>query len=398
MKFKLLFVLFIFFNNLLDLQAQDAKEILQKTYNKCQSIENGYYEMTRYFKLMNSRDTSKSNTTCYFDKLKNDDLNLSAFRYDDGDISIYNGNELVSGRIYDSTAIIFSKSLWPEPLERDTHRFSFFTPFTNIKYPTIQHDADFNDKHFSFKLIGEEKIEKDYCYHVQVNTFYDNEVSEDMRTIAIKYDYWIKKSEFLPIQYSIIYTTVLQKDTAYQYEKNIVTKYEINNLKDKNLFSLKSFPQYYKLKNYVPANAPLLLPKNTVAPNWELLSLKDEKINLKNLKGKLVLLDFFTKSCYPCMLSMPGLPALHEKYKKKGLRVIGINIFDKKEDGIIDFISKHGISYSVLLGGKDVGVNYNVSGIPTVYLIDKNGMIIFSIDGYEKKQELEIETLIKANL
>lgn len=398
MKLKLLFVLFIILNTTGDLQAQDAKEILQKTYNKCQSIENGYYEMTRYFKLMNSRDTSKSNTTCYFDKLKNDDLNLSAFRYDDGDISIYNGNELVSGRIYDSTAIIFSKSLWPEPLERDARRFSFFTPFTNIKYPTIQHDADFNDKHFFFKLIGEEKIENDFCYHVQVNTFYDNEVSEDMRTIAIKYDYWIKKSEFLPIQYSIIYTTVLQKDTAYQYEKNIVTKYEINNLKDKNLFALKSFPDYYKLKDYVPANAPLLLPKNTVAPNWELLSLQDEKINLKNLKGKLVLLDFFTKSCYPCMLSMPGLQALHEKYKKKGLKIIGINIFDKKEDGIIDFISKHGITYTVLLGGKDVGVNYNVSGIPTVYLIDKNGKIIYSIDGYEKKQELVLEDIIKLNL
>ena len=70
------------------------------------------------------------------------------------------------------------------------------------------------------------------------------------------------------------------------------------------------------------------------------------------LKGKLVLIDFFTKSCYPCMLALLGLQALHKKYKSKGLNVIGINIYDKKEDGIIPFLSKRGITYPVLLGGK----------------------------------------------
>ncbi len=398
MKPRLFFIFLIIVNTTIDLQSQNVKDILQKTYNKCQSIENGYYEMTRYFKFMDFKDTSKSNSTCYFKKLKNDDLNLSAFRYQNGEISIYNGDELVLVQPWDSTAIILSKKLWAKKIERESFRFSFFTPFTNQKYPIVQHDSDFNNKKYVFKLIGEENLKNDTCFHVQVNTFYDEDISENMRTIEIEYNYWIKRSDFMPIQYSIVYTNVLQNDTTYQYEKNILNKYEINNLKDENLFSLNSIPTFYKLKDYIPTIAPLLLPNNTAAPNWELFSLKNKKINLQDLKGKLVLLDFFTKSCYPCMLALPGLQTLHEKYKTKGLKVIGINIYDKKEEGIITFLSKHGITYTVLLGGKDVGINYNVSGIPTVYLIDKNGKIIFSFDGYEKKQEQILENIIKQNL
>lgn len=358
----------------------------------------GYYEMTRYFKFMNSMDTSKSNSTCYFKKLKTDDLNLPAFRYDNGDISLYTGNELVEAQSWDSTAIIFSKNSWSKKIEKESYRFNFFLPLTNEKYPIVQHDSDFSTKSNFFKLVGEENLKNDTCYHIQVNALYNDDISENLRTIKIEYNYWIKKSDFLPIQYSIVYTNVLKNDTTFQYEKNVLTKYDLNIFNDKNVFSLTSIPQFYKLRDYIPTNSSLLLPNDTIAPNWELLSIKNKKINLHGLKGKIVLLDFFTKSCYPCMLALPGLETLHEKYKKKGLKVIGIDIFDKKEDGIVTFLLKHNITYTILLGGKDVGISYNVSGIPTVYLIDKNGKIIFSIVGYEKGQEKKLERLIELNL
>jgi thiol-disulfide isomerase/thioredoxin len=397
MKLRLLLIIFIFFNKTVALRAQIVEEILQKTYIKCQSINYGYYEMTRFFKFMDSKDTSKSNSTCYFKKLINDDLNLPVFRYDNGDISLYTGNELVEIQSWNRTAIILSKDLWSKKIERESRRFNFYAPLTNQKYPIIQHDSDFNNKKYIFKLIGVENFKNDNCYHVQVNN-YNSDISEDMKTIAIEYNYWIKKSDFMPIQYSIEYTNVFHNDTTYQFEKNVLDKYEINILKDENIFALNSLPPTYKLKDYIPTNSPKLLPNDTIAPNWELLSLKNEKINLKDLRGQLVMIDFFTKSCYPCMLALPGLQSIHEKYKTRGLKVIGINIYDKKEDCINTFLSKHGITYTVLLGGKDVGINYNVSGIPTIYLIDKNGKIIFSIDGYEKGQEEILERLIKMNL
>ena len=112
-----------------------------------------------------------------------------------------------------------------------------------------------------------------------------------------------------------------------------MNKYGINNLKDENILTLNTIPAYYKTKNYALYKSPELLKKETIAPNWELLSLIDEKISLNSLQGQVVLIDFFYKSCFPCMQALPALQALSVKYNGKGLRVIGIDPYDKKEDG-----------------------------------------------------------------
>src|SRR6185503_1959515 len=129
----------------------------------------------------------------------------------------------------------------------------------------------------------------------------------------------------------------------YQYEIDVLNKYEINNLKDESILTLGSIPSYYKLKDYVPYKSAEPLPKDTLAPSWQLLSLADEKISLTELKGKLVLIDFFYKSCYPCMQALPASQTLNEKYKDKGLRIIGIDPYDKKEDDIAAFLAKRGV-------------------------------------------------------
>ena len=61
--------------------GQNPTEILQNSYLKCQSIQNGYYEMTKYKKYMTEKDTVKTSFNCYFKKLKNDSLYSSAFHY-----------------------------------------------------------------------------------------------------------------------------------------------------------------------------------------------------------------------------------------------------------------------------------------------------------------------------
>ena len=185
----------------------------------------------------------------------------------------------------------------------------------------------------------------------------------------------------------------------YQFEKNVLRKYELNNLKDETPLSLSSVPPYIRLKDYVPYKRPELLPNDTIAPNWSLLSLKDDTISLSDLKGDLVLIDFFYKSCHPCMLALPALQNLHEKFESKGLRIVGIDPFDtKEEDDIDNFLAKRGVTYTILLGGKDVAKEYHVSGYPTIYLIDKKGKTIYSQVGYGEDTEDKLEEIIKENL
>ncbi|HRW21671.1 MAG TPA: hypothetical protein P5509_06840, partial [Bacteroidales bacterium] len=59
----------------------NAEDILKKSYEKCQSIENGYYEMTSYMKYMSNNDTTSSSYTCYFKKLADDSIYSAAFHY-----------------------------------------------------------------------------------------------------------------------------------------------------------------------------------------------------------------------------------------------------------------------------------------------------------------------------
>ena len=386
------------------LLAQDAQQILQKSFDQCQSVRNGYYEMTRYWKSMTKKDTSVSSFTCYFKKLDHDTIFSSAFHMQyfskrdyTGD-ALYTGDDFVTTSKKDSTARIMSKAKWAEEINNIAHNYKFYTPFTSIKSSPMLHDSAFLDTTNSFRLLGEEMINGTSCYRVQVNQIAKHDSTDMMQVLRIEYHFWIHKEDFLPYQYSTSIDIAMNNDTMNQYELERLNKFDINHLQNDSLLTLSSIPNYYQLKDYVPWKSPALLPLDTIAPPWELISLKEEKVNLKDLKGQLVLIDFFYKSCYPCMQALPALQALSEKYKDKGLRVIGIDPFDTKEDDMGTFLSKRGITYTVLMDGKDVATSYHVSGYPTMYLVGKTGKIIFVQEGYGKDVDKTLDEIIEKNL
>ena len=381
------------------------EEILKKSFDKCQTIENGYYEMKHYMKYMSNKDTTLQIYKCYFNKLKDDSIYSSAFHYQmfseneyKRDV-LYTGDHFVNYSKNDSTGSIMSKKLWAKDIKSYSHNYTFYSPLVNKESYPLPKDSLFLDKKHVFEFIGEDTINNIPCYHIKMNIIPENDSTEMMKTLRAENNYWINKQDYIPIQYTIAYDLVMNNDTMYQFEKNVLTKYELNNLKSETQLELSSIPSYINLEDYKPYKSPELLPKDTIAPNWSLISLKDKTVNLSDYKGKLVLIDFFYKSCYPCMLALPALQDLHEKYNDKSLEVIGIDPYDTKEkDDIDNFLAKRSITYTILLGGKDVAKEYHVSGYPTMYLIDKNGKIILSQVGYGEGVEEELEKIIKENL
>ena len=384
--------------------AQDPKDILKKTIEKCLSVRNGYYEMTKYTKFMTRKDTMNNSYICHFKKLQDDSLFSSAFHNKQffngkflGEI-IYTGEELIRTNPEDSTATIMSKKLWSADIESIRHNFIFYSPLTAHQVYPFKNDSDFSDKKHLINYIGEEKVNNVDCFHIKVDDPPQDDMSGMMKTIKTEYHYWISKLDFIPIQYSLTYAFVSMKDTMYQYEKYILNKFELNTLNDETILTLNSIPSYLKINDYVPYKSPEPMPKDTIAPNWHLPSLTGDTINLTDLKGHLVLIDFFYRSCYPCMLALPSLESLYEKYKDKGLCVIGIDPYDKKEDDMPAFLAKRGITYPVLLGGQNVAKEYRISGYPTIYFIDKKGKVIHHQVGYGPGLEFVIEDLIKKHL
>jgi hypothetical protein len=294
----------------------NAEDILRKSYEKCQSIENGYYEMTHYMKYMSTKDTSSSSYSCYFRKLPNDSIYSTAFHYQsyyEGDYSsdvLYTGDDFVNYSKKDSTGEIMTKTLWAKDIKSYSHNYTFYSPITNQKSYPLPADSAIIDNKNVFEYVGEEIINNISCFHVKMNTIPENDSTEMIKALKIERNFWISKQDYIPIQYSIAYDLVMNNDTMYQFEKNVLTKYELNNLKDDEELSLKSIPSYITLKDYQPYKSPELLPKDTIAPQWSLVSLNDETFKLSDLKGQLVLIDFFYKSCYPCMLALPALQDL----------------------------------------------------------------------------------------
>jgi peroxiredoxin/outer membrane lipoprotein-sorting protein len=119
----------------------------------------------------------------------------------------------------------------------------------------------------------------------------------------------------------------------------------------------------------------------TLAPDFTLPDLQNQPLKLSELKGKVVLLDFWATWCAPCRAALPNLELLHRDFKDKGLLVLGVDTEEPKDQAA--FMEKFGYTFRSLVDANEKAKNlYHVGGIPTTVLIDKDGKIqTFDADG-----------------
>lgn len=148
---------------------------------------------------------------------------------------------------------------------------------------------------------------------------------------------------------------------------------------------------------------------NMPAPTFALLNLKGEKVDLANLKGKVVILDYWATWCGPCIASFPGMQKAVDKYKNDpNVVFLFINTSQREENReqvVKDFMAANPYTFNVLLDTKnkqdpnkfDVIEEYKVTGIPTKFIIDGNGKIRFkkiggssNVDGTVKELDMMI--------
>ena len=112
------------------------------------------------------------------------------------------------------------------------------------------------------------------------------------------------------------------------------------------------------------------------APDFALKDLKGGICRLADLKGKVLVLNFFATWCGPCRQEIPDLVRLYERFQDKGLEIIGVSLDQEGETALRPFIKRYGITYPIVLGTTQVVLDYGgVKGIPTTFFIDHNGTI-----------------------
>ncbi len=122
--------------------------------------------------------------------------------------------------------------------------------------------------------------------------------------------------------------------------------------------------------------------------NFTLADLEGHEWTLKNLRGKVVLVNFWATWCPPCRKEIPDLEALYKRFKGQGLVVLGIS--DEPAAKVQPFVRKEKIQYPVLLDpGQKVNGLYSVAGIPMSFVYDRSGKLVAeSMDMRTRKQFL----------
>ena len=142
-----------------------------------------------------------------------------------------------------------------------------------------------------------------------------------------------------------------------------------------------------------PAEA--ILQKGDKAPPIKMVTTSGQPITLNNYKGYVLVMDFFATWCIPCKESIPHLNSLNRKYSKQGLQILGVSVDEGNDREVKSFQAERKISYPVAIADEDLQTEYGLRSIPTVYVINKKGMVADKFQGYSDQTAKAMEETIK---
>jgi peroxiredoxin/Cu/Ag efflux protein CusF len=143
-------------------------------------------------------------------------------------------------------------------------------------------------------------------------------------------------------------------------------------------FALVSRGTEWVIDHVEPAGSPGRSAIPTImSPDFTLPALAGNPIRLSDLRGKVVLLNFWATWCVPCRTEMPAIEALYQRYQEQGLEVVGVNMDKLSVTTVETFIRDVRTTFPIGLDPSwTVAEMYKVVGLPTTFLLDRTGHIV----------------------
>ena len=124
------------------------------------------------------------------------------------------------------------------------------------------------------------------------------------------------------------------------------------------------------------------------AQDFTFQTLNGESVTLSDMRGNVVMVDFWSSWCAPCRAEAPDLVETYDRYRDRGVEFIGLAIWDDRGQ-VEGFVSRYGVTY---LNGLDetgrIAIDYGVRGIPEKYFIDRDGNVVKKFVGLISAEKL----------
>lgn len=389
--------------------APDPNTILERSLESCLLVNNGYYECVKEIRLMSQEEISHINQKSYFEKLDGD--SLFSFRFNNhvqsGDIGstmnlLYTGSDVVS---YDDKYAISMSRDRVQDIKNAYIKNMFYSSYWPIVcadgYPMPNKDYGLSGD-LKAAFLGMVVLDGVDCYHISVDAHpeYDRSVLRTMLT-KLKYEFWINKTDYIPVQFSITRHLTVNGKTVSEFEQMRLTKYEFNSLADTTILTLSAVPEDITIETAPPfQEEEVCLKVGDKAPKWVLMSSDGHNISLPDGREEFTILDFFYISCPPCIENIPQLNLLQKLYSKQNVSVVGVSSGEKHTMAIYGYMERNAVSYPVVfdLDGA-VAKEYHITNFPTTFIVDANGNIVYSHIGKLCSENMkEIDQIINQNI
>jgi peroxiredoxin/outer membrane lipoprotein-sorting protein len=198
---------------------------------------------------------------------------------------------------------------------------------------------------------------------------------------------WIDKASHFVVQHKQQGSV---KTTLGATEISVTTKlkaFKLNSDVGDSLFAFEAPAKWKEAEKLDFPGEARLLAVGSRASAFSLKSLEGEPVSLDAFAGKVVVLDFWATWCPPCREEMPHLDKLYKELAPRGLQLLSISTEDKGT--LSGFIKKHKYSMPVLIDDKrDVTRKYGIRAFPTLYILDRQGVVRESLVGSRSESTL----------
>ncbi len=393
MKLIFLHLAFFLFSINIYSNAQDngrTQQLLAKINSAVNAVTQGSFSLSETMTQISVGEDTTSRFTSSkssFRKLNSDLLvgyQLSSFKSDGLD-QIYTGDTLYTVIPWNRTLEVTTKSKYPDKIKevkQDYFTFPYFS-YLNESLKYLNKDSSL---HY-VSLLGLVKHNGKEYYKIQTIISTDTLINKNHSYI------FVDLQTLLP---SGLYTE--SETTVGNAKEILIFESWIEDFIQKGLLQPQIAKQalsgYDKEVQFDPSLENIknpLLPVGSIAPDWELPLVNGGSVKLNDLKGKIVILDFWFKACTPCQKQMIALQKLKDKFNEDSVVFIGINtIDDPVKDKLELFLRNREITMLSAYNGRSIENLYGIYASPVLFVINREGKVILVKDGYSNTLEEDI--------